>query len=71
MYVINGVRETPINGTPIDFVNIYCDAWNNDPILRPDIAEIRHKLNHIQLDPIHYYQTEFELKLSMVLEIWY
>ncbi|CAG8665502.1 17625_t:CDS:2 [Cetraspora pellucida] len=49
LQVINGKRETPVNGTPIDFMNIYCDAWNGDPTLRPSIAEIRDKLNYIQM----------------------
>ncbi|CAG8687503.1 12334_t:CDS:1, partial [Dentiscutata heterogama] len=37
--VISGERETPINGTPIDFMNLYCAAWNGDPKLRPNITE--------------------------------
>ncbi|RIB17957.1 kinase-like domain-containing protein, partial [Gigaspora rosea] len=42
--VIDGIREAPINGTPVDFVYIYCNAWDGNPELRPKIAEIRNKL---------------------------
>lgn len=61
--VISGKRETPINGTPVDFVNLYCDAWNNDPNLRPNITEIRHKLNQIQLDPV-YHHSEYDINID-------
>ncbi|KAF0407565.1 kinase-like protein [Gigaspora margarita] len=49
--VISGKREAPINGTPIDFMNLYCNAWNGDPNSRPKITEICHKLNSIQMTP--------------------
>lgn len=51
--VIHGKRESPINGTPVDFVNIFCNAWNSNPELRPTIAEICHKLNCIQMEPVY------------------
>ncbi|KAF0452008.1 kinase-like domain-containing protein [Gigaspora margarita] len=51
--VIKGEREEPINGTPIDFMNLYCDAWNGDPNSRPNIDEICHRLNSIQLLPVY------------------
>ncbi|CAG8853903.1 2665_t:CDS:1, partial [Gigaspora margarita] len=43
-------RETPINGTPVDFKNLYDTAWGGDPDSRPDIREIRKKLDYIRLD---------------------
>ncbi|KAF0469710.1 kinase-like protein [Gigaspora margarita] len=51
--IISGKREDPINGTPIDFMNLYCDAWNGDPNSRPNIAEICNKINTIQLFPVY------------------
>ncbi|CAG8485635.1 21172_t:CDS:10, partial [Cetraspora pellucida] len=54
LIVISGKREAPFNGTPIDFLNLYTNAWNGDPNLRPSIAEIRHKLNNIKINPIYY-----------------
>ncbi|KAF0428767.1 kinase-like protein [Gigaspora margarita] len=50
---IRGDREDPINGTPINFMNLYCDAWNSDPNSRPNIVEICNKLNAIQLLPVY------------------
>ncbi|CAG8751738.1 13101_t:CDS:2, partial [Cetraspora pellucida] len=40
LYVIKGNREIPIEGTPVDFKNLYCAAWSVDPDSRPDIKEI-------------------------------
>ncbi|CAG8615215.1 5404_t:CDS:2, partial [Gigaspora rosea] len=62
--IISGVREDPINGTPIDFMNLYRDAWNDDPNSRPDIDEIWHKLNLIRLSPVYDSTsvTKFEYK---------
>ncbi|KAF0469708.1 kinase-like protein [Gigaspora margarita] len=60
--IISGEREAPINGTPIDFMNLYCDAWNGDPNSRPGIAEICLKLNSIQLSPVYESINSFEYK---------
>ncbi|CAG8763085.1 6854_t:CDS:2, partial [Cetraspora pellucida] len=51
LHVINGKRETPIDGTPVDFMKIYCDAWNGNPNLRPSIAEIYERLKNIRIVP--------------------
>ncbi|CAG8446379.1 10497_t:CDS:2 [Scutellospora calospora] len=51
--LISGERESPIKGTPIDFINIYSDAWNDNSNLRPTISELHHKLDTIQLEPIY------------------
>ncbi|RIB11724.1 kinase-like domain-containing protein [Gigaspora rosea] len=56
--LISGKRETPINGTPIEFMNLYCDAWNGDPSSRPNIDEIYHKLNSIQIDSVYHSALE-------------
>ncbi|KAF0561748.1 kinase-like protein [Gigaspora margarita] len=49
-HVINGSREIPIEGTPVDFRNLYCDAWNGKPDSRPDIEKICKKLKNMQLE---------------------
>ncbi|KAF0508857.1 kinase-like protein [Gigaspora margarita] len=51
--VHDGNRETPIEGTPNDFKNLYCAAWSVDPDSRPDIKEICNKLDHMQLEPVY------------------
>ncbi|CAG8448329.1 19378_t:CDS:2 [Gigaspora rosea] len=30
-HLIEGNRETPIEGTPVDFKNLYCAAWGDNP----------------------------------------
>ncbi|KAF0459335.1 kinase-like protein [Gigaspora margarita] len=50
MHLIRGNRETPIKGTPVDFKDIYNDAWGGDPNSRPDIRKICEKLNYIRLE---------------------
>ncbi|CAG8848008.1 1814_t:CDS:1, partial [Gigaspora margarita] len=43
-------RETPINGTPVDFKNLYDVAWGGIPDSRPDIRDICQKLGNIRLE---------------------
>ncbi|CAG8698418.1 1286_t:CDS:2, partial [Cetraspora pellucida] len=62
LQVIEGKRENPVNGTPVDFMNIYCDAWSGDPNLRPSIDKIRVKLNYIRMVPI--YHSEKDIGIS-------
>ncbi|CAG8520430.1 17983_t:CDS:1, partial [Cetraspora pellucida] len=45
-------RESHINRTPYDFVDLYCKAWNKDPKLRPEIFTILDKLDSIQMTPV-------------------
>ncbi|KAF0408045.1 kinase-like protein [Gigaspora margarita] len=42
-------RENPVDGTPMDFIKLYCDAWDGDPTKRPTIAEIRNRLDNIKI----------------------
>ncbi|RIB24524.1 hypothetical protein C2G38_2168380 [Gigaspora rosea] len=56
--VINGGRETPIDGTPVYFMNIYFDAWKGDPNLHPSITKICKKLNNIRMDPVYHSKQE-------------
>ncbi|CAG8749110.1 24622_t:CDS:2, partial [Dentiscutata erythropus] len=36
----DGVRESPIEGTPSAYVKIYTDCWQYDPDIRPDIQQV-------------------------------
>ncbi|KAF0484866.1 kinase-like domain-containing protein [Gigaspora margarita] len=36
----DGVRESPIEGTPPSYVKIYTDCWQYDPDRRPDIQRV-------------------------------
>ncbi|CAG8658481.1 15576_t:CDS:2, partial [Dentiscutata heterogama] len=59
LHIITGKRETPIDGTPIDFVKLYTNAWNGDADLRPNINEIRHKLKQIQIEKVYHNEQDF------------
>ncbi|RIB00928.1 hypothetical protein C2G38_2051278 [Gigaspora rosea] len=63
-HVINDKRETSINGTPVDFMNIYCDAWNDDPNLRPSIVEIHNKLDKIRMVPVYHNKQNINIDVT-------
>ncbi|KAF0475479.1 kinase-like protein [Gigaspora margarita] len=43
-------RENPINLTPVDYKELYCDSWNPDPKKRPLIDEVINRLNDIEFN---------------------
>lgn len=47
-------KEIPVNSTPIDYIELYESAWNNDPKKRPSIEEIARSLGDIDIS--HVYQ---------------
>ncbi|CAB4385378.1 unnamed protein product [Rhizophagus irregularis] len=40
MEIINGKRESPIPNTPINYINIYTECWQNNPDDRPDMQKV-------------------------------
>ncbi|CAG8752418.1 3852_t:CDS:1, partial [Cetraspora pellucida] len=51
--LLNGMRETPINLTPLDYKELYCDAWSNDSKKRPLIEEVINLLQDIEFDCVY------------------
>ncbi|RHZ81625.1 hypothetical protein Glove_117g538 [Diversispora epigaea] len=51
--IVNGERENPINGTPKDYINIYSNAWKDNPNQRPTIGNIFDSLENIKLENIY------------------
>ncbi|CAG8687281.1 13924_t:CDS:2, partial [Cetraspora pellucida] len=51
--IIGGLRETPVSGTPMYYVNLYVDCWNKEPDKRPSMEEVFRKLKSksLELDP--------------------
>ncbi|CAB4426590.1 unnamed protein product [Rhizophagus irregularis] len=43
------ILNTPISGTPIDYINIYTECWQNNPDNRPDIQQVVSDLKLINL----------------------
>jgi serine/threonine protein kinase len=55
--IVNGIRETPIDNTPIEYQQLYEKCWKEDPNQRPDIGEIHRIL--VQLN-----------KLILIIQSW-
>ncbi|RHZ45082.1 hypothetical protein Glove_692g21 [Diversispora epigaea] len=51
--VTSGLREKPIQGTPVDYINIYSSAWKGDPYERPTIEYIRDSIENIKLENLY------------------
>ena len=49
LYIIEGIRETPISNTPFEYQQLYENCWKKDPNQRPDIDEIHRALNQLKL----------------------
>ncbi|CAG8541814.1 14090_t:CDS:2 [Ambispora leptoticha] len=63
--IINGKRESPVVGTPIEYVQLYVKCWNSDPDQRPTIEEVCERLEDMMLTPVvqkldHDFATEDE-----------
>ncbi|GBC27375.2 kinase-like domain-containing protein [Rhizophagus irregularis DAOM 181602=DAOM 197198] len=48
--ISNGKRESPIPNTPIDYLNIYKECWQNNPDDRPDMQKVFSDLKSINLN---------------------
>jgi serine/threonine protein kinase len=46
-YIINNVREEPIEGTPLEYQELYQKCWKGDPNLRPNIDQAYEILNKL------------------------
>ncbi|RGB36158.1 kinase-like domain-containing protein [Rhizophagus diaphanus] len=40
MYILDGFRETPVTGTPEDYINLYIKCWDSEPDNRPTIYQV-------------------------------
>ncbi|CAG8608206.1 5796_t:CDS:2, partial [Cetraspora pellucida] len=52
--LVNGKRETPINLTPADYKELYCDAWDMDHNKRPSIKDVIRYLEDIEIDLVYH-----------------
>ncbi|RHZ60949.1 hypothetical protein Glove_350g133 [Diversispora epigaea] len=46
-HIINGNRETPVIGTPRDYINIYQECWKQEPIQCPSIDKVMQVLERL------------------------
>ena len=47
MLIFEGKRETPVNGTPKQYVELYTLCWDDSPEERPDIKKVLEVLNKL------------------------
>ncbi|RUS29803.1 kinase-like domain-containing protein [Jimgerdemannia flammicorona] len=45
--ISQGARETPIEGTPVEYVKLYTECWDNNPDKRPKLEDILDRLRHM------------------------
>ncbi|CAB4373836.1 unnamed protein product [Rhizophagus irregularis] len=48
--ILNGKRETPIPGTPNDYINIYTKCWQNNQDDRPEMKQVLDDLKSIKIE---------------------
>ncbi|CAG8483331.1 5756_t:CDS:2 [Cetraspora pellucida] len=48
--IIQGLREKPILGTPVQYIDLYSKCWYHEPNKRPSMLEIFQQLNFLELD---------------------
>ncbi|CAG8786171.1 40710_t:CDS:2, partial [Gigaspora margarita] len=46
-------REDPVNLTPVDYKELYCDSWNPDPKKRPSIDKVISHLKSIEFECVY------------------
>ncbi|KAF0499938.1 kinase-like domain-containing protein [Gigaspora margarita] len=40
VYIFQGKRETPVENTPEEYINIYKECWNEEPDKRPEAKQV-------------------------------
>ncbi|RIA90862.1 kinase-like domain-containing protein [Glomus cerebriforme] len=50
--IIQGLREKPVKGTPMEYKEIYTNCWHSDPDSRPLISQVLSKLQSLSLEPV-------------------
>ncbi|KAF0501387.1 kinase-like protein [Gigaspora margarita] len=51
VHIFQGNRETPIEGTPSEYTNLYVKCWDSDPDKRPTIKSVDETLNKFNPKP--------------------
>ncbi|CAG8540189.1 12919_t:CDS:2 [Ambispora gerdemannii] len=50
--IIDGKRESPVLGTPVEYIQLFTKCWNSDPDQRPTIKEVCERLEDMMLTPV-------------------
>ncbi|CAG8468545.1 5302_t:CDS:2 [Acaulospora colombiana] len=51
--ILENVRERPISGTPLSFIQIYSRCWNTTPSNRPTAIQVLLQLHSLSLEPTY------------------
>ncbi|CAB4414000.1 unnamed protein product [Rhizophagus irregularis] len=68
--ILQGLRETPINDTPEEYIRIYTDCWNIEPDNRPTINQVVDELKvlikkeNINIKDFHLYDDHITVQSS-------
>jgi len=57
--ILSGVRDDPILGTPIEYIDLYEQCWDNDPMTRPSVGDVLARLGRMNLTPV--YEEDLEI----------
>ncbi|CAB5350833.1 unnamed protein product [Rhizophagus irregularis] len=66
--ILNGKRETPTSDTPIDFIKIYNECWQDNPDNRPDMQQVFSELKLINLNIIGETKTLSEINDDFTID---
>ncbi|CAG8702604.1 4266_t:CDS:2, partial [Cetraspora pellucida] len=47
--IMNGKRETPINGTTNSYIGLYTNCWDENPKLRPKIEQVKELIHQEEI----------------------
>ncbi|CAB5197760.1 unnamed protein product [Rhizophagus irregularis] len=66
--ILNGKRETPTSDTPIDYIKIYNECWQDNPDNRPDMQQVFSELKLINLNIIGETKTLSEINDDFTID---
>ncbi|CAG8735747.1 19900_t:CDS:1, partial [Racocetra fulgida] len=50
--ISEGLREKPVNKTPLQYIKLYSECWHENPSKRPTAREILKKLQSLEYEPV-------------------
>ncbi|POG65682.1 kinase-like domain-containing protein [Rhizophagus irregularis DAOM 181602=DAOM 197198] len=62
--IVQGHRETTVPDTPIEYVKLYTECWDDNPDNRPSIQEVVERLDELMFLKLDYYSFFKLVKLS-------
>jgi len=57
IYIFQGDRERPIEGTPSQYVELYTNCWDDNPDKRPEMKSVLSILNQLISEPENFHNS--------------